>query len=285
MMIDTDAHQPRLLYKFFRRLVRRIAFIETPLMAFLRWCRVHKAKGVLRAMNFHPKDARQILLDYEYSIRETHRGIMQVLNIESVIRYVEEENIEGAFVETGTYTGGASAYALRALLRLRVGRRARHYWGFDSFEGMPSSSEFDGDHGSIWLTGKALVDSGEVPGSLVGHNTNKANYEQCLSYLTKTGYPTDNIHLVKGWFQHTLPHNKDDVGRIAILRLDGDFYDSTKITFDALYELVAPKGIVIIDDYGGFEGCRRATDEFLAKLPERPHLVYVDNCMRYFVKP
>jgi len=60
---------------------------------------------------------------------------MQVVNLESVLRYIETTNIEGAFVETGTYTGGASAYAILALLRLRKHKAPREYYGFDSFEG------------------------------------------------------------------------------------------------------------------------------------------------------
>ena len=65
--------------------------------------------------------------DYAYSTIRNHRGIMQVVNLESVLRYIETTNIEGAFVETGTYTGGASAYAILALLRLRKHKAPREY--------------------------------------------------------------------------------------------------------------------------------------------------------------
>lgn len=73
------------------------------------------AARILGYIDWYPECRTSILEDYEYSIRITHRGLMQVLNLESAIRYIESRNIEGAFVETGTFTGGASVYALRAL--------------------------------------------------------------------------------------------------------------------------------------------------------------------------
>lgn len=214
------------------------------------------------------------MADYAYSTKHTHRGIMQVVNLESVLCYVETTNIEGAFVETGTYTGGASAYALLALQRLRKHKAPREYWGFDSFEGMPTPSRNDGDHGSIWVAGKNMleIDPAEL-GSLVGHDVNKAGHAKCLRYLQQTGYPQNQIHLVKGWFQDTLAPEKKKIGPIAVLRLDGDFYDSTKVVFDELYDQVVEQGVIIIDDYGSFQGCRRATEELFAARNIKAHLV------------
>jgi O-methyltransferase len=211
---------------------------------------------------------------------------LQVINLESVIRDVESRGIDGAFVETGTYTGGASAYALRALLRLR-GEAPRDYWGFDSFEGMPAPTAEDGDHGSYWIYNKPM-DKQLVrtrPELLKGHDVNRADYGKCLSFLQATGYPWEKLHLIKGWFQDTLPKCSGDIGPIAILRLDGDFYESTKVVLEALYEQVAPGGSIIIDDYGAFQGCRKATDEFLLSRRVNIHLIYVENGIRYFVKP
>lgn len=140
--------------------------------------------------------------------------------------------------------------------------------------------------GSIWITGKRLanIDRAEL-GALKGHEVNRANYDQCLDYLRQTGYPSQHIHLVKGWFQDTLKPTKEKIGAIALLRMDGDFYDSTKVVFEELYDQVVEGGVVIIDDYGSFEGCRRATEEFLALRRIKAHMVYVENSIRYFVKP
>lgn len=125
-------------------------------------------------------------------------------------------------------------------------------------------------------------------GNLVGHNVNKADYEECLSYLKSTGYPNEAIHLIKGWFQETLKATKaaiGPIGPIAVLRMDGDFYESTKIVFEELYDQVVAGGAVIIDDYGSFQGCRKATEEFFSIRHIQPHIVYVEHGIRYFIKP
>ncbi len=93
------------------------------------------------------------------------------------------------------------------------------------------------------------------------------------------------MHLVKGWFQDTLSKSKRDIGPIAILRVDGDFYESTKVVFEELYDQVVSGGFIIVDDYGAFQGCRKATDEFLENRRANVHIVYVENSIRYFVKP
>jgi len=280
------AHQPRSLYKLMRRVVRAIPLLDSQLMSYVRARRVRRSATVLEVGNFFPESCTEVLADYAYSTARTHRGIMQVINLEAVLRYVEAAGIEGAVVETGTYTGGASAYMLCALKRLRCGKAPREYWGFDSFEGMPAPSQWDGDHGSIWITGKRLanIDSAEL-GTLKSHEVNRADYDECHSYLCQTGYPSQHIHLVKGWFQDTLKPTKEKIGTIALLRMDGDFYDSTKVVFEQLYDQVVEGGVVIIDDYGSFEGCRRATEEFFAMRRIKAHLVYVENNIRYFVKP
>ncbi len=191
---------------------------------------------------------------------------MQVINLEQCIRY--SKGLSGTFVETGVFTGGASAYALRAMLRLDT---VRDYYGFDSFEGMPSPSVEDGESAISWV--------GATPGLI-----NRADFETCLQYLRSSGYPADRIHLIKAWFNETLPATRDSINSIAILRLDGDFYESTKIALEQLYDLVVQGGVVIIDDYGTFEGCRRAVDDFLKVRKAKPMIQYVDKGVRFFFK-
>jgi len=279
-------HQPRPLLDLMRRVVRAVPLIDTQLMSYVRARRIQRSAKVLEVGNFFPESHTEVLADYAYSTARTYRGIMQVINLETVLRYVEAIGIEGAIVETGTYTGGASAYMLLALQRLRCSKTPRDYWGFDSFEGMPAPSQQDGDPGSIWVTGKRIseVKPNEL-GALVGHDINKADYNHCLNYLKETGYPEKHINLVKGWFQNTLRPTKKSIGPIAVLRLDGDFYDSTKVVFDELYDQVVHNGAIIIDDYGAFQGCKLAVEEFLATRSIKAHLIYVENSIRYFIKP
>ena len=281
-----DTHQPRLIYSLLRNLIRATPFLDMLLLAYARANRVRRAAVTIKQGNFFPENHVEILSDYAYSIQVSHRGVMQIINLESVLRYVEDAQIPGAFVETGTYTGGASAYALLALQRLRINKPPRDYWRFDSFEGMPGASVEDGDHGSIWITGRRIKDLGKSElGILQGHEANKADHDRCLAYLLNTGYPAQHINLIKGWFQATLKPNKARIGQIAILRMDGDFYDSTKVVFEELYDQVSEGGVVIVDDFGSFQGCRRATEEFLASRKIHVHLVYVENGIRYFIKP
>ena len=93
-----------------------------------------------------------------------------------------------------------------------------------------------------------------------------------------------NVVIKKGWFRDTLPVSKNEIGKIAILRLDGDWYESTKVCLDNLYDKVASGGYIIIDDYGHWEGAKKATDEFLAKKGIKPDLVKIDYTGVYFIK-
>lgn len=284
--MNDQSHRPKWIKQWGGRLIKATPFVSDVAMAFVRKRRVRRAAVFLEAGNFFPDSRGEVLADYTYSTSRTHRDVQQVLNLEAVLRYVEGAGIEGSFVETGTYTGGASAYALRALRRLRRDKPPRPYWGFDSFEGMPAPSKNDGDHGSLWVLGKRMDDAETaVTGALTAHDVNRADYDECLSYLRQTGYSAENIHLVKGWFQDSLRPSKDKIGSIAVLRMDGDFYESTQVVLDELYDQVVPGGVVIVDDYGSFQGCRKAIEEFFVKRKIQPHLVYIDNNMRYFVKP
>ena len=116
-------------------------------------------------------------------------------------------------------------------------------------------------------------------------------YTKCLVHAFDKSNCTDspttlqNIVIKKGWFQDTLPRAKSEIGKVAILRLDGDWYESTKCCLDNLYENVSPGGYVIIDDYGYWEGCRQALDEFLHARKIGIELREIDHDGRYFQNP
>lgn len=278
-------HKHRPYYTYFRNKLKKLKLLDNLLMSGINLNRVRRARVALKELNAFPDFSREILLDYSYSIKHTHRSISQVLNIEAAIHHLAENNIMGALVETGVFTGGCSAYILRSAMRnLSNDLDKFSFWGFDSFEGMPSPTHHDGDHGHEWIYGKGHYEVREKS-ELVGHNTNIADFDLTMQYLKETNFPPDNLNLVKGWFQHTLPVHKDQIGPIALLRLDGDFYDSTITVLEHLYEQVVPGGLIIIDDYGAFEGCKKAVDEYLYKHRANVNLIYVDNSIRYFIKP
>jgi hypothetical protein len=98
------------------------------------------------------------------------------------------------------------------------------------------------------------------------------------------GYDPTYLHYHQGWFQETLPREAHKTGEIAILRLDGDWYASTSICLDYLYHQVVSGGFVIIDDYGCYEGCKKAVDEFMELQGIQLYLNRIDNEGRYWIK-
>ena len=194
------------------------------------------------------------------------------------VRYLDRHEIEGAIVECGVWKGGA--VGLSALAHLAsVHSPHRHLHLFDSFVGIPEpDASVDGKDAMRFAEGKAT-------GALRTTNLLVGPIESSRRLLESTvGYPKELIHYHVGWFQDTLPRDADSLGNIALLRLDGDWYESTAVCLKHLYQYVVKYGVVVIDDYGHFEGCRRAVDEFLVKQ-QRPILLnHADYTGRYFIK-
>ena len=206
-----------------------------------------------------------------------------------IAAFCEDAAIPGAFVECGVWKGGVSA--LMALANLTHGRERRSLHLFDSFVDMCEPDEaVDGDRAVAearhWagrtdsLTG-ALQPMDGFYDSMGGHGT----VEEARSLLVEAiGYPATSVRIHEGWFQDTMPKVKGDIGDIAVLRLDADFYASTRYCLEELFDQVVPGGFVIIDDYGCYEGCRKAVDEFLSARPERYFLHHADAECRYLEK-
>lgn len=206
----------------------------------------------------------------------THDGLLATYDIAS---YLVRANIEGAFVETGVHRGGSTA--MMAFAALRQGK-ARDLHLFDSFEGIPHPVEAEYED---WMEDQWGVPKKEADGALVGSGRIAA--EQCHAEKVLyeiAGYPKERIKFHVGWFQDTAPLAKDSIDRIALLRLDGDLYESTLVCLKHLYPLVVKGGFVIVDDYA-FKGCRMACEEYFAELGIQPYMHHIDHLARYFVKP
>jgi O-methyltransferase len=254
----------------------------------------HRRRRRLAALDAYVAAGRQLGADRRAAFRSdveqvclyTQLGPAGLLNLEMLARRMVAQEQTGAFVECGTWRGGALAFFALSYLR-QGGRPERcHIFGFDSFEGMPRMTLADGKGTSRWLYGRELdeLDPAHLNGALVGSAVNRASFEECRALMRRTGYPAERLTVVPGWFQETLPAWRERIGPIALLRIDGDFYESTRICFEALYPNVIRGGAVIIDDYGTFEGCRRATDEFLCDQPGL-ELIEIDFGAAYFIKP
>lgn len=179
------------------------------------------------------------------------------------VRHAVRKNVPGDLVECGTARGGSAA--LMALTLHRFGAH-RRLWVFDTFEGLPPPSDADPD--------RALAEH------LVG--ACRGELHEVEDLFRRLGI-RDAATFVKGLFQETLP--TAPVGAIAVLHLDGDWYESVMTCLEHLYHRVSPGGIVQIDDYGHWAGARKATQEFLGRHAPSVRLRYVDYTGRQFTRP
>jgi O-methyltransferase len=113
----------------------------------------------------------------------------------------------------------------------------------------------------------------------------KSSLDEVRRNLAKTGYPSHHLHFIEGDVCATLRNPVNVPNSIAILRLDTDWYDSTRTELEVLYEKVSPGGVVLIDDYGYWLGARKAVDEFIERLSDPVYLCRTDNTGIEFVKP
>jgi lipopolysaccharide biosynthesis glycosyltransferase/predicted O-methyltransferase YrrM len=181
------------------------------------------------------------------------------------------KNTNYSFVECGVAKGGSLA-----MMKFASGKNNKIF-GFDSFEGMPNITKEDL---SDYNKSNPLSDFGKVGDNLSGGIDNVYNT------FNKLNLNLDNVTLVKGFFQDTLQiqENIDNIGKIAVLRLDGDWYNSTKICLEKLYDKVIDGGVIIIDDYGHFIGAKIATDEFRIKHKILTPLIKTDYTEYFWIK-
>ncbi len=190
---------------------------------------------------------------------------------------MEERQVVGAFVECGVARGGSSA--LMALVAADNSSN-RKLWLFDSFEGLSEPTAEDEYQESLrYAPGNRSSDL-VAPGYCLG------TFEEVEVLLfSKLALSRDNISMVKGWFQDTLPECRDKTGSIAILRIDGDWYESTKCCLENLYDNVVSGGSIIIDDYESYIGAKKATDEFIRERDIKTQLTFDGRGGCYFTKP
>ena len=173
------------------------------------------------------------------------------------VRYVARQEVPGAFVECGVWRGGSSMLA--ALTFAQESAPSRDFFLYDTFEGMTEPTDADGDLARYEWERHREDD----------HNAwCYSPLEEVRSNMLATGLAEQHLNLVKGRVEDTLAENVPE--RIALLRLDTDWYESTRIELEGLYPLLQPGGVLIVDDYGDWEGARRAVDEYIDR--ERPAL-------------
>ena len=199
-----------------------------------------------------------------------------VATLQMVLEAVDSDR-PGDLVECGTWLGGAS-FAMLLVQRYRYGRIVKPVWMLDSFQGLPPAAPIDGP---------AALDysrDSHAPG----------NHDNCIAPLNKVreaivrfGFADAEARVVPGWFADTLPEVKPALATsgISVLRVDCDWYEPVLSVLDGLVPLVCAQGAVIIDDYYSWDGCCRATHDFLSRQSQPWRLQSMDKLRgAFFVK-
>ena len=191
-------------------------------------------------------------------------------NLYKLARHACEQGIQGNFVECGVAAGGSSA--LLAWVIKKYSRHPRKLFSFDSFSGMPQPTAHDSHFGigaesTGWGTGTCSAPEASV-----------------IEVCSKLGVE-DVLTTVKGYFEDTLPQMRDWVGMVALLHMDGDWYESTRAILANLYDRLINRALVQVDDYGYWEGCRKAIHEFMDSCSLQFDMYRIDATGVWFVKP
>ena len=204
-------------------------------------------------------------------------SIERMYALYTATRYVIENQVPGDFAECGVWRGGSVLLIAHTLLRL--GNTDRTLWLYDTFDGMPPPSAEDIQEMSGRSASEILAEHEKSEDDPFWGIAPRAAVEE---NLRGTGYPLDRIRFIEGDVQITIPSQAP--ARIALLRLDTDWYASTRHELQHLYPRIAEDGVLIVDDYGYWRGARKATDEYLGALPSRPLLQRIDYTGRMCVK-
>ncbi len=213
-------------------------------------------KNVLTDQIVHPSEARIEGTDWpEFGF--TMVGLKRLENIQACAAEIIRQNIEGDFLEAGVWKGGASLF-MRAILK-SYGVHDKTVWLADSFKGLPPPKvEYSADKDDTHYQYEQLA----------------VSLEQVKRNFQVFGLLDEQVKFIEGWFHETL--YTAPVEKIALLRLDGDMYESTYVSLEALYHKVSIGGFVIIDDYGYIDSCKQAVHDFLDKNSLRPTIQKID---------
>jgi O-methyltransferase len=211
------------------------------------------------------------------AVREyTMTSLERVAALCEAVRYVTRHGIQGDLVECGVWRGGSMLAAARTLLE--HGDRERTLWLYDTFTGMSEPTEVD----------VRDTDGSPAAALLASHDRSTdlwavSPLDEVKRVMALCDYPAEKVRYVPGKVEDTIP--ADVPARIAILRLDTDWYESTHHELVHLFPRVIPGGVVIVDDYGFWQGSRRAVDEYLAATNARLLLNRIDDTGRIAVVP
>lgn len=207
----------------------------------------------------------------------TMTSMERIHALHKAVRYVIENNISGAFVECGVWRGGSMMAVALTLLDRGVHDRALHL--FDTFEGMTLPTETDRSFDNEQASVRLQRDEKE---NKRGSAWCYAQQDYVEQVMASTDYPAQNVHFARGKVEDTLPEQAPE--NIAVLRLDTDWYESTKHEMIHLFPRLVRGGVLIVDDYGHWKGARKAVDEYTEQNDVKIYLNRIDYTGRVGIK-
>jgi O-methyltransferase len=236
-------------------------------------------------VRYPPPAAQELPPDFDTQMTEIVRLVRpytltspeRIFALCSALRYLEHAGVPGDIVECGVWRGGsmmAAAYTLR-----KLGNERRRLLLFDTFEGMPPPDQRDVAYTGETAAARLARSDRADPSSVWAY----APLDDVQTNMARTGYPAAQIAYVRGKVERTLPASAPD--QIALLRLDTDWYESTRHELEHLFPRIAPGGVLIIDDYGHWSGARQALDEYLESQGVRLLLNRIDYTGRIALIP
>ena len=194
------------------------------------------------------------------------------------VKYVIQHNIPGDIVECGVWKGGSIMTAVLTLKNLK--NQDKEIYLFDTFEGMSRPAEFDlPSSGSDF---NPIEEFKKIKTHDDASNWCNAEIDEVKKNVFTTNYPKNKFHFIKGKVENTLPEFAPD--QISILRLDTDWYESTLHELNTLFPKLCKGGVLIIDDYGFWKGCKKAVDEYFEKNSIKIMLNRIDSTGRIAIK-
>lgn len=220
-----------------------------------------------------PRFVTQHIEHYQNSLAVSMLPLARFDNLQYCIEMVEKDGVPGDLIETGVWRGGATIF-MRAMLKV-LGDKTRKVWVADSFEGLPEPDPVKYPREAASYKSAAMVKY---------YNRLAVGIEDVKANFAAFGMLDDQVEFLKGWFCDTLP--VAPIERLSVMRLDGDYYESTMDALTNLYDKLSPGGFVIIDDYGEdtWTYCRKAVEDFRTSRGIKDPLIKVDKPCSYWRK-
>jgi O-methyltransferase len=203
--------------------------------------------------------SRNVLNELEVANNYSMSGIQVLNTLYAISKRINEKNIKGDIVECGVWNGGSAA-----ALSMPIISSNKKLWLYDSFEGMPTTTEIDGEEAKKYI------------GACVGDE------KKVLEILNIVEFPINRVIIKKGWFKDTFADSLPN--KISVLHIDSDWYDSVTMCLDTFYDLVEMVGVIILDDFGHWEGCREAFYDFAHKKNIKPLFERFGHTQMYWIK-